>query len=629
MEESAKRRRTGGNDGTAGGASSTDASTEGQEAATSWRHDYEVFLSFRGPDTRQGFTDFLYRSLKRVGIRTFRDDDELPMGGKIGPELFEAIEQSKILIPIFSKGYASSEWCLNELVRMVECQENERQKIMPIFYDVAPSEVRCQTGKYEEVFRSHEEQYDRDTICKWKAALSAVAAKKGWDLLSKTTRREGEFAEEVTEQVFRELKQAYLAVSDHLVSVDNDVDAIMEVIGAPTSETQIIGIHGMGGVGKTTIAKIIYNKLSSNFNNCCFLANIRETSITCLQKQLISDILKVKQMDINNKDDGIGTIKKMLSNERVLLLLDDVEQDNHIDALVGKRDWFGRGSKIIITTRRKDILYFPKVDCTYEVSVMDDDRSLQLFSKHAFRRNSPLDEDMDRSIKAIRIAQGLPLALEVIGSLLCRTEKEKWDGQLKDWEYFLPKDVMSTLKISYNALSPQEQCIFLDIACLFIGYDKDIVVHFWDARRGCPEVVIGALQNMSLIKIIEHNKVWMHDLLRDLGRGIVHQDNIREQSRVWDPKEGLDLLRKHKGEKRVEALRLKLDNHQQYRFSYEGFENLSHLRFLEVMKNLKVLDMSDCPLLERLPDSIGNLESLIEFDISNTSIKELPNSVEI
>ncbi|KAL3727603.1 hypothetical protein ACJRO7_032356 [Eucalyptus globulus] len=362
----------------------------------------------------------------------------------------------------------------------------------------------------------------------------------------------------------------------------------MEMIGAGTSETRIIGIHGMGGIGKTTIAKLIYNKLSHDFEHCCFLHDVRETSknknIQCLQNQLVSDILKTKCIDIKDIDEGTQTIEERLSNKRVLLLLDDVEKGNHIDALVGRRDWLGRGSKIIITTRNKYILDVPEVDCSYELSEMDVDQSLQLFSRHAFRQDYPLDEYIGQSMRAIGIARGLPLALEVIGSLLCRTKKEKWDLTLKKWENVPPPAIQSKLKISYDALDDLQQDIFLDIACLFIGGNKDIVLYFWGESK-FPEEAMEVLQNMSLINIEEENIVWMHDQLRDLGREIVRKKsnkNIKEQSRVWDPKEGLDLLRKHKGEKKVEALRLNLDNHQQYRFSYEGFENISNLRFLEV-----------------------------------------------
>ncbi|KAF8017397.1 hypothetical protein BT93_H2538 [Corymbia citriodora subsp. variegata] len=593
------------NDGTARGDSKTHTSTEIQEMATSSRgdpnthtptdvqematlsgRDYEVFLSFRGSDTRTGFTDFLYTSLTDAGIRTYRYDEDLHYEEEFGPKFLHLIEMSKISIPIFSKDYASSSRCLNELVQMIECQKTRGQKIMPIFYDVAPSEVRYQTGNYEHAFYSHvNKRYDMETICKWREALRKVSLLNGWDLHGSSNRREGEFARTVTQEVFKELKEQVKL--DFLVSVDHHVDEIMELIGARTSETRIVGIYGMGGIGKTTIAKIIYNQLSNNFEDWCFLSNIREISklrgIEWLQNQLISDILKTKYY-ISSIDEGIKIIKDKLSNKRVLILLDDVGEKNHMDALVGKRDWFGKGSKLIITTRRKDVLDVPEVDSSYEISGMDPNQSLQLFSKHAFRRDYPLDEYIDQSKKAVDIASGLPLALEIIGSLLHRTPKEKWDVTLEKLENLPCDDIQSKLKISYDALNFQQKHIFLDIACLFIGYDKDILVHFWNEFK-YPEEAMEFLQNMSLIKINEDNEVWMHDQLRDLGREIVRQKSNRKivkQSRVWNPEEALDLLTSNEEKEEVEALRLKLDHKRQYCFTDEDFMRLSNIRFLAI-----------------------------------------------
>ncbi|XP_031378511.1 TMV resistance protein N-like [Punica granatum] len=104
-------------------------------------YEYEVFLSFRGPDTRKGFTDFLYNALVDAGIRTFLDDEALLKGEQVGPNLLEAIKQSKVSVSIFSRGYASSKWCLKELAQMVECRNSAGQMIIPIFYDVAPNEI--------------------------------------------------------------------------------------------------------------------------------------------------------------------------------------------------------------------------------------------------------------------------------------------------------------------------------------------------------------------------------------------------------------------------------------------------------------------------------------------------------
>ncbi|KAI6681238.1 hypothetical protein NL676_035119 [Syzygium grande] len=129
-------------------------------------YDYDVFLSFRGPDTCSGITDFLYTSLLAAGIHTFKDDEELRLGEEFGPELLKAISHSKIAIPIFSKGYAFSKWCLNELVHMVEFSKTRRQKVMPIFYDVSPGEVRHQTGSYGEAFLSYEKKYNGNITSK-------------------------------------------------------------------------------------------------------------------------------------------------------------------------------------------------------------------------------------------------------------------------------------------------------------------------------------------------------------------------------------------------------------------------------------------------------------------------------
>ncbi|KAM7466386.1 hypothetical protein LguiB_013948 [Lonicera macranthoides] len=148
---------------------------------------YEVFLSFCGQDTHKGFTDFLYTYLKGATIRTFKDNEGLHVGEEIGPVLLKSLKESKISIPIFSKNYAFSEWCLRELVQMVQCHENEGQVIYPIFYDVDPYDVRHQSGSYEEAFRQHrKKRFKEKTIQGWKQALKKVGQMKGLELKKET-----------------------------------------------------------------------------------------------------------------------------------------------------------------------------------------------------------------------------------------------------------------------------------------------------------------------------------------------------------------------------------------------------------------------------------------------------------
>ena len=142
---------------------------------------YEVFLSFRGEDTRYGFTDHLYQALISHGIHTFRDDDKLERGGVIASDLQKAIEESKIFVIIFSANYANSRWCLDELVEISQLQ----RLILPIFYHVDPSDVRKQTGSYEKAFLDHEKEADeekREKIQKWRIALMKVGNLSGYDL---------------------------------------------------------------------------------------------------------------------------------------------------------------------------------------------------------------------------------------------------------------------------------------------------------------------------------------------------------------------------------------------------------------------------------------------------------------
>jgi hypothetical protein len=147
-----------------------------------WNHD--VFLSFRGEDTRKTFTDHLYTALVRVGIHTFRDDDELPRGEHISTELLKAIQGSKVSIVVFSKGYASSSWCLDELVEIIRCKNSIGQTLLPIFYDVNPSDVRKQTGTFAKAFAMHEYRFqvEMERVHKWRAALAEAANYSGWDL---------------------------------------------------------------------------------------------------------------------------------------------------------------------------------------------------------------------------------------------------------------------------------------------------------------------------------------------------------------------------------------------------------------------------------------------------------------
>jgi hypothetical protein len=158
------------------------AMTEPESSRSRPEGAYDVFLSFRGEDTRKTFTDHLYTALVQAGIHTFRDDDELPRGDEISDHLLRAVQESKISIVVFSKGYASSRWCLNELVEILKCKNGKVQIVLPIFYDINPSDVRKQTASFAEAFVKHEERFEEKLVKEWRKALEEAGNLSGWNL---------------------------------------------------------------------------------------------------------------------------------------------------------------------------------------------------------------------------------------------------------------------------------------------------------------------------------------------------------------------------------------------------------------------------------------------------------------
>ena len=165
-------------DVTASSSSSTSSSSTAQ-----WK--YDVFLSFRGKDTRNSFTDIIYNSLIEKNIITFKDDENLKKG-KLISELFKEIEQSRFAIVIFSKDYASSTWCLDELAKIVQCEKEMRITIIPVFYDVEPSDVRPEKekGTFALALVEHEKK-SRENVQQWRDALTHVSYISGWTVMNR------------------------------------------------------------------------------------------------------------------------------------------------------------------------------------------------------------------------------------------------------------------------------------------------------------------------------------------------------------------------------------------------------------------------------------------------------------
>ncbi|XP_008218845.1 PREDICTED: TMV resistance protein N-like [Prunus mume] len=535
------------------------ASSSSSPSSSSKRWKYDVFLSFRGEDTRKGFTGHLHAALSDAGISAFLDDNELERAEFIKPQLEQAIDGSMISIIVFSERYADSSWCLDELVKIMECRERLGQQVIPLFYNVEASDVRKQTGSFAQAFEKHEVgKHDKEKVQRWRNALSQAADLCGEDLKNADNGREAKFIKKILGEVNKQLYSKYQLDIEHLVGITSRLNNVVRMIDIENSGSKdvvrMIGIWGMGGIGKTTLAKAIYNKFEGSFEGRSFLANVREvianqpiTGLVGLQKQLLNDILKSKgHIKFDSVAKGIEMIRKRLPCKRALVIIDDADDLQQLKAIARARDWFGPGSRIVITTRNQHLLDQVGVDGIYMAQEMDEKEALELFGWHAFESGYPNQEYLDLSKRVIRYCQGLPLALEVVGSFLIKRPTAEWESHLEKLERSPDGDIQKILRISFDGLPDQEKReIFLDISCFFIGMDKDYVTQI---LKGCGfSAVIGirVLIERCLVTVSEQKELMMHDLLRDMGREIVYE-NARGQpekfSRLWKREDVTDVL---------------------------------------------------------------------------------------
>ncbi|XP_068503057.1 TMV resistance protein N-like isoform X4 [Phaseolus vulgaris] len=560
---------------------------------------YDVFLSFRGSDTRYGFTGNLYKALSDKGIHVFFDDEELQRGDEIGEALITAIKHSRMAIVVFSKNYASSSFCLDELLKIIDCVKAKGRFILPIFYDVHPSHVRRQSGSYAEALAMHEQRFTRsnqnlnfnmEKLQKWKMALNQAANVSGkhYKLGSEY---EHEFIAKIVKEVSNKINRRPLHVADYPVGMEHRVQKVKSLLQFGSDiGVHIVGIHGIGGMGKSTLARAVYNSISDQFEGLCFLDGVRENAVkhglVHLQEMLLSEIVGEKDIKIGSVSKGISIIKHRLHRKKVLLILDDVDKLEQVRATVGERDWFGCGSRVIITTRDKHLLH--GVDGKYEVEDLNEEEALELLSWNAFKDDKVDPSYKDISNQAVAYASGLPLALEVIGSLLFGKGTREWESALDQFKKIPNKRIQDILKVSYNALEENQQRIFLDIACCLKGYELQEVEDILGAHHGvCMKYGIGVLVDKSLIKI-KNGCVTLHELIEVMGKEIDRQESPKElgkHRRLWFHKDIIQVFAENSGTSEIEIICLDFplfeeDEEVFVEWDGEAFKKMENLKTL-------------------------------------------------
>ncbi|XP_059654449.1 disease resistance protein RPV1-like [Cornus florida] len=463
-----------------------------------------------------------------------------------------------------------------------------------------------------------------------------------------------------------------LSVEEYQVGIEHPVEQVSKFLRlwSNSNDVGIVAIWGIGGMGKTTIAKAVYNRIHRKFESSSFLANVGRTSrdtngVVKLQKQLLSDLLKDENVKIRCEYRGIEVIKSRAwgrRGRRVLLVLDDVDNDNQLSALAIDRDLLCPGSRIIVTTRDLSSLSplrLDKVNEVYKLDVLEEHESLQLFSWHAFGRDGPLEGYKILSKEVVSYAKGLPLLIKSLGSSLKGKTVPKWKSTLKKLEKIPDLKVQKILRVSYDSLGDKEKCLFLDIACFFVGMDQDLVIKILEGCGFYPYIDIDILSDRCLVSIDWHNQLMMHDLIQDMAKEIIRQESPEEpgrRSRLWYHEDILDVLRYDTGTENVLGLVLNLPESKELQVNAEAFTKMKslrllHLNYVQVLDKLKYLNLSHSHLLIKTPDftgltsleklllndckklvevhhTIGRLKDLIVLDMKNCkNLKKIPLSI--
>ncbi|XP_057829873.1 disease resistance protein Roq1 isoform X2 [Cryptomeria japonica] len=505
---------------------------------------FDVFINHRGPDVKDTLALQLHKSLTDLGLKTFLDSEEMELGEAFPSTIHDAICSSSVHLAIFSKRYAESAWCLAELDLML----HTKCKIIPIFYDVSPLHLRyIEKGGYAASFAKHKDKGRYPSkLEQWQKSLHTVSFISGYEI-NKDNHNVEQLCKKVVSAVLKEVKKTHLLeVAKSPVGLNELVEDFERRCCLNTEESgNILGIYGMGGSGKTTLAKELYNRKRSEYKASCFLFDVREASarseMPSLQTKLLKDLLEENCPKFGSQEEGKNYPKNRLGKRgsflSFFLVVDDVDHPDQLGALSVK-DILNTNSLAIVTTRDESVLVQAGITARYKVKEMNIMHSRQLFCWHAFDRPDPTPGYEDLVESFIKRCGGLPLSIQVIRRLVFgRNDEQYWKSTLDKVSRTLPGVIKQILRISYDTLDREEKQIFMDIACFFTGKEKSMAIRIWEGSGWRAEPSLQVLKDKCLLEeetsINYESTLRMHDHLRDLGREMA--DELSLPRRIWRP----------------------------------------------------------------------------------------------
>ena len=312
-------------------------------------------------------------------------------------------------------------------------------------------------------------------------------------------------------------------------------------LSSDDDDFRILGIWGMPGVGKTTHATVLYDRISYQFNVHSFIDNVsqiyKDGGIVAVQKQILRQALDDKNLDTYDTCEIAGIMaNRFHSSAKVLLVLDNVDDIEQLDELAIYPELLCKGSRIIITTRDKHILrVYHRAHKIYDVPLLNNNEAHELLCRKAFQKENQSSSYVELIPDVLRYAQHLPLAIKVVGSFLCTRDTVQWRDTLDRLRHYPDSKIMVVLQMAVDDLHPKEKQIFLHIACFFIGERRDYVTRILDACELNPHIGIQRILEKSLITV-KNQEIHMHDLLQELGKKMAREGFPEEPgswSRLW------------------------------------------------------------------------------------------------
>ncbi|KAL9448734.1 hypothetical protein AB3S75_016103 [Citrus x aurantiifolia] len=430
-------------------------------------------------------------------------------------------------------------------------------------------------------------------------------------------------------------------------------------------EFSVIPIIGMGGLGKTTLAQLVYNedRVQGHFDLKAWTCVSDDFDVIRLTKSILLSIASDQNVDNDDLNKLQEKLKKQLFGKKFLLVLDDVWNENYNDWVDMSRPFEAGspGSKIIVTTRNQEVAAIMGTAPAYQLEKLSSDDCLSVFAQHSLgTRDFSSNKSLEEIGKKIVIkCNGLPLAAKTLGGLLRgKCDRSDWEDVLSSKIWDLPEercDIIPALRLSYYYLSaPLKQCFaFCSLFPKDYDFEEEEIILLWSAvgfldhwESESPSEDLGRkffeeLRSRSFFQQSSNSisRFVMHDLVNDLaqwaaGEMYFRMEDISEVDKQQSFSKNLRHLSYIRGEydgvKRFEDLYdiqhlrtflpVRLSN------SWPGDLARSILPKLFKLQRLRVFSLCGYYISE-LPDSVGDLRYLKYLNLSGTQIRTLPESV--